>query len=284
MERTHPLRSMIAPTPLLSSMLDGPIEAGRDMTDMSTRFVVGGVVAEGISHLIDSLCAVNELVYKQKKYMMKALVEALDDNFVGHETLHADFSDCPKYGGNHPVADEIGRRVITTYGNIVKHIDGQTRGLRFMPAVGTFSWYIAVGESTGATADGRFLGMPVASNFSPSAGAAVNGVTGALQSFCHMDLDLLPLGSPIDIGMQERCVAGEEGTVRLAGLLKSFVALGGNLMTISVADTSTLRAAQQNPLQYRDLRVRMGGWSAYFTMLSKDQQEHHIRKSEAGGF
>jgi len=103
-----------------------------------------------------------------------------------------------------------------------------------------------------------------------------------MQSFAKMSLDVLPLGSPLDIGMSEKYVEGEEGTQRLEGLVKTFVEMGGNLMTVSVADVETLRQAQKEPEKFMDLRVRMGGWSAYFTMLSKEQQELHIKKSEAG--
>ena len=146
-----------------------------------------------------------------------------------------------------------------------------------MPGIGTFSWYIAVGNGTGASADGRGSAEPVASNFSPSKGAMTRGVTGALLSFAKMNLNVMPLGSPLDLGMSGQYVQGE-------GLMDSFTRLGGNLLTVSVADVETLREAQKHPENYRDLRVRMGGWSAYFTMLSKEQQEHHIRKSEAGFF
>jgi choline trimethylamine-lyase len=284
MKNTHPLRSTVAPTPLLSALLDGPIENGRDMTDLGTRFVIGGTIAEGISHVIDSLCAIDKLVYKDKKYTMSQLADALDSNFAGYREMHADFSNCPKYGSNDPTANEMGERVIHQYYEIMKKIDEETPGMKFMPGVGTFSWFIAVGEGTGASADGRLLGEAVASNFSPSVGAMINGITGAIQSFCHMGLEMLPLGSPIDVGMAERYVAGEEGTTRLVGLLKSFVDLKGNMLTISVADVSTLKKAQEHPENYRDLRVRMGGWSAYFTMLSGEQQEHHIKKSEMGIF
>ena len=90
----------------------------------------------------------------------------------------------------------------------------------------------------------------------------------------------MPLGSPLDLGMAGQYVQGEEGTKRLVGLMDTFTQLGGNLLTISVADSETLRDAQKHPENYKDLRVRMGGWSAYFTMLSKEQQEHHIKKSE----
>jgi formate C-acetyltransferase len=284
MEKTHPLRSTIAPTPLLSANLDGPIENGRDMTDMSTRFIIGGTIAEGISHLIDSLCAIEKLVYREKKYTISDIQQAIDCNFEGQDTLWRDFSNCPKYGSNDPASNEMAKRVISDYSIIVRNIDSTTPNMYFMPGVGTFSWYIAVGEGTGASADGRRMGEPVASNLSPSAGAMINGITGAIQSFCHLGLDLLPLGSPIDLGMAERYIKGEEGTNRLVGLIKSFTELNGNMLTISVADVTTLKAAQKNPEKHKDLRVRMGGWSAYFTMLSKEQQEHHIRKSEAGFF
>lgn len=284
MEARHPLRSSIAPTPLLSAMLDGPVEKGCDMTDMGARFIIGGIIAEGMSHLIDSLIAIERLVYRDGKYAMGELVEAINADFVGHPILQADVARCPKYGSGDPAADAMGRRVIASYGGLVREVDEKTATLRIMPGVGTFSWYIAVGEGTGASADGRRLGEPVSSNFSPSAGAMANGITGAIRSYCHLEQDLLPIGSPIDLGMSERHVAGEAGTVRLAGLLKSFLAMHGNLLTISVADVETLREAQRHPEKHRDLRVRMGGWSAYFTMLSEEQQEHHIRKSEAGFF
>ena len=74
---------------------------------------------------------------------------------------------------------------------------------------------------------------------------------------------------------------GDEGTTRIALLIRTFVDLGGSMMTLTVADTEELRAAQREPEKYKSLRVRMGGWCAYFTMLSREQQEHHIRRQEA---
>ena len=153
-----------------------------------------------------------------------------------------------------------------------------------MPGAGTFSWYIAVGEGTGASADGRRKGAAVASNFSPSDGFAKRGLTAAIASHASMRTDLLTVGAPLDLGVGAGIVAGDEGTGRLAGVIRAFAELGGNIMTITVADAETFRQAQLHPESYRDLRVRMGGWSAYFTMLSREQQEHHIAKSETGAF
>ncbi len=284
MVETQHLRSIVAPVPLLSALLEGPIEKGLDMTEMGARFIIGGTIAEGISHVIDSLCAINEVVFKEKYCTLQKVADAIDNNFTGYEKLRVKLASCPKYGANQAAADEIGMRLTRDYAELMKAIDLKYPEIKFMPGIGTFSWYIAVGNGTGASADGRYLAEPVASNFSPSSGAMTRGITGALTSFCKMNLDVLPLGSPLDLGLSSQYIKGEDGTIRMIGLMKSFTELGGNLLTISVADTETLRDAQKHPEKYRDLRVRMGGWSAYFTMLSTEQQEHHIRKSEAGFF
>lgn len=284
MVETQHLRSIVAPTPLLSALLEGPIEKGLDMTEMGARFILGGTIAEGISHVIDSLCAINRVVFQEKYCDMQTIADAIDADFAGYEKLRVKLASCPKYGANEEEADQIGIRLTHDYADLMKKIDEKYTEMKFMPGIGTFSWYIAVGNGTGASADGRGLGEPVASNFSPSRGAMTRGITGAMTSFCKMNLDVLPLGSPLDLGLSGQYVKGEAGTERMMGLMKSFTELGGNLLTISVADSETLRDAQKHPENYRDLRVRMGGWSAYFTMLSTEQQEHHIAKSEAGFF
>lgn len=284
MVETQHLRSIVAPVPLLSAFLDGPIEKGKDMTQMGARFILGGIIAEGISHLIDSLVAIRKVVFEEKYCTLEEVVTAIDNNFDGYKKLRIKLASCPKYGANQYEADELGKKLTSDYSSLMKQIDKKHEEMKFMPGIGTFSWYIAVGNGTGASADGRLAEAPVASNFSPSTGAMVRGITGALLSFTKMNLDVLPLGSPLDLGMTGQYVKGDAGTRRLMGLIDTFLQLGGNLLTISIADVGSLKEAQKHPENYRDLRVRMGGWSAYFTMLSKEQQFHHIRKAEEGFF
>lgn len=284
MVETQHLRSIVAPVPLLSAFLDGPVEKGLDMTEMGARFILGGTIAEGISHTIDSLTAIKKVVFEEKYCSLETVEEAIDHNFKGYEKLRSRLASCPKYGANEEEADVMGMRLTKDYSRIMEAIDRKHSEMKFMPGIGTFSWYIAIGNGTGASPDGRLAAEQVASNFSPSAGAMTRGITGALLSFTKMNLDVIPLGSPLDLGMAEQYVKGQEGTRRLVGIMDTFVEMGGNLLTISVADAHILRDAQKNPEQYKDLRVRMGGWSAYFTMLSPEQQEHHIRKAEAGFF
>ncbi len=120
----------------------------------------------------------------------------------------------------------------------------------------------------------------MASNFSPALGRDLDGLPGAILSYGKMHKSNLPAGGPLDLRLAKRLVEGDEGTARMSALIRSFVDTGGNMMTLTVADTAELRAAQQDPDSYKSLRVRMGGWCAYFTMLSSEQQEHQIRRQE----
>jgi formate C-acetyltransferase len=101
-----------------------------------------------------------------------------------------------------------------------------------------------------------------------------------MLSYAKLPHERLAAGGPLDLRVGQRLVEGEEGTDRMAALIRSFVDTGGTMMTLTVADTEELRAAQREPDKHRSLRVRMGGWCAYFTMLSREQQEHHIRRQD----
>lgn len=273
-------RAMIAPTPLLSALLEGPIENATDMTAGGAKYITYGLIAEGVSHAIDSLSAVKKVIFEERRATMEELVDALDANFEGYEWLRRLLQSAPKYGSNDPYADGIGKAILGYFTEAVDRFNADYPKVNFLPAVGTFSWYIAIGEGVGATPDARLAAQPVSSNFSPSVGADTKGVTGAILSHSKMHMKDLPVGSPIDLRINSRYVSGPDGAQRLSGLLRSFVELGGNMLTLTVADTETLRRAQREPEKYPTLRVRMGGWSAYFTMLSKEQQDHHIQKQE----
>jgi pyruvate-formate lyase len=150
----------------------------------------------------------------------------------------------------------------------------------FPCGVGTFSWYIGIGEGLGASPDGRMPGEPVSSNFSPALGRDMEGIPAAILSYGKMPHQDLPAGGPLDLRIPKRLVHGEAGTQRMAALIRGFIDTGGSMMTLTAADTEELKAAQREPERYRSLRVRMGGWCAYFTMLSREQQDHHIRRQE----
>ncbi|NLD72590.1 MAG: hypothetical protein GX649_07725 [Chloroflexi bacterium] len=274
-------RASIAPVPLLSALIDGAVEQRRDMTAGGARFRTFGMLAEGAAHAIDSLAAIQRVICEEQAATVAELCDALDANYSGYEALRARLDAAPKYGNDDPYADAVGQALIEAFTDCVaRHASRHADTLAFPAGVGTFSWYVAIGEGLGASPDGRLAGQPVSSNFSPALGRDLNGLPGAVLSYASMHKGNLPAGGPLDLRMNRRLVEGDEGTGRMAGLVRAFVETGGNMLTLTVADTEELRAAQSEPEEYRSLRVRMGGWCAYFTMLSREQQDHHIRRQE----
>jgi formate C-acetyltransferase len=240
------------------------------------------LLAESAAHTIDSLTAIKRVIFEEGKATMAELCDALDADFEGWEALRARLLRAPKYGNDDPQADGIGQQVIRAFTRIgAKHAAAHQAAIKFPCGVATFSWYIGIGEGLGASPDGRRAGEPVSSNFSPALGRDVAGIPAAMLSHGKMDHDQLAVGGPLDLRLARRLVQGAEGTRRMAGLVRGFVESGGSILTLTVVDTEELRAAQREPERYKSLRVRMGGWCAYFTMLSREQQEHHIRRQEA---
>jgi formate C-acetyltransferase len=274
-------RSIIAPVPLLSALIEGCIASRKDMTAGGAKFRTFGMLAESAAHAIDSLTAIKTVVFEQGAATMAELCDALDADFEGCARLRAKLLAAPKYGNDDEAADAVGKEVITTFTHIVaRHADQHQAAIKFPCGVGTFSWYIGIGEGLGASPDGRLSGEPVSSNFSPALGRDMAGLPAAILSYSKMQEPGLPAGSPLDLRLARRLVEGEDGTQRMAALVRSFVDTGGAIMTLTVADTEELRAAQREPDRYTSLRVRMGGWCAYFTMLSREQQDHHIRRQD----
>ena len=274
-------RSIIAPVPLLSALIEGAISSRCDMTAGGAKYRTFGMLAEGAAHAIDSLTAIKTVIFDEKSATLSELCDALDANFEGCAVLRSKLLSAPKYGNDDDRADSVGRLMIDAFtSTVAKHAEAYKSLIKFPSGVGTFSWYIGIGEGLATSPDGRLSGEPVSSNFSPALGRDLEGIPGAILSYSKMHDSNLPAGSPLDLRLAKRLVQGEEGTERMMALIRSFVDTGGNMMTLTVADTEELRAAQREPDKYRSLRVRMGGWCAYFTMLSKEQQEHHIHRQE----
>lgn len=276
--RTHFNLYDIAPQPFVSALLDGPIERMTDMTAGGARHVIYPLIADGMAHTIDSLVAIKKVIFEDRAATMAELVDALDAGFAGWEELRLRLLAAPKYGNDDDYADSVGRSILRYYVARTREHAKRHPDMRFPTGVGTFSWYVAIGSGLGATPDGRLAREPVSSNFSPALGADLNGPVAAILSHAKMGLRDFPTGSPLDLRLDTKLFAGEEGLERLIALIRTFVDVGGSMLTLTITDVETLRAAQREPEKYRSLRVRMGGWSAYFTALSREQQEHHIRR------
>jgi formate C-acetyltransferase len=279
--KTQDDRSEIAPVPLLSALIDGAIASRRDLTAGGAKYRTFGLLAESAAHAIDSLAAIKTVIFEEQQATMADLCDALDADFRGWGPLRTKLLAAPKYGNDDKRADRTGQQVIQAFVDIAaRHAEAHRASVKFPCGVATFSWYIGIGEGLGTSPDGRRASEPVSSNFSPALGRDKEGIPAAILSHAKMKHCDLPAGGPLDLRLARRLVIGEEGTRRMAGLVRGFVEGGGSIMTLTVVDTEELRAAQQEPEKYGSLRVRMGGWCAYFTMLSHEQQEHHIRRQE----
>ena len=176
-------RSVYAPVPLLSAFIEGAIPTGTDMTAGGAKYRTHGMLAESVAHTIDSLTAIQKVVFESQDVSIGELCAALATDFDGNERLRRLLHDAPKYGNDDPYADDMGTRVIDAFTSMVATAAAAySATVRFPCGVATFSWYIGIGEGLGASPDGRKAGEPVSSNFSPALGRDLEGVPAAVLS------------------------------------------------------------------------------------------------------
>lgn len=177
--------------------------------------------------------------------------------------------------------DDIAARLLGDFSSIIDRLRvTEAPGLILGEGVATFEFFAKWGHDVGASPDGRFSQDPVASNFSPVHGADLLGPTATIRSITAGDLLPYMMGAPLDIEVNPNEVRGDAGLDRMVALIKGFKACGGLILTITGANREQLLAAQKEPEKYRNLRVRLGGLSAYFVTLSKEMQNSIIKRTE----
>jgi len=269
--------------PFLSALVLDCIENERDVTRSGPRYVIWHLMAEALANAADAMAVINNLVFEKKEISIDDLLKATKNNWEGFENLRQKLmSRVPKFANDEDYTDAIGRRLMDYFVERSRHHAARYPEIIFPCAAGTFSWYVMIGKEVGATTDGRRTGDPVAANLSPVPGTDLSGPTAAINSYLKMRVADLAGGAPIDLKLSKSSLKGEEGTRRLTGLIETFIERGGNMATFTVTDVQELKRAMREPEKYRHLRVRMGGWSAYFVMLSEQQQQLHIERVEHG--
>lgn len=269
----------IAPLPLLSALMEGPLDSGKDLTLDGVTHNFHAIVVAGLSHVVDSLVVIKKLCFEEGTVGWSELLDAVRANWDGKESLRQlVMTRAPAYGNDDDYADDIAREVVEYLVDRVGEYAGKVKHdhLKFPIALGTFQSFIGVGSVVGATPDGRLEYQPVSSNASPSNGRAESGQTAALNSYCKLPLVDICNGAPLDIAMENRASL----LAQLEAYIMSFVEKRGELLTISVNDCEKLKAAQKEPEKYKDLKIRIGGFQSYFTDLPKQMQDWQIKKCE----
>jgi len=270
---------MLVPVPFLSSLIEGCLENGRDITDGGARYYLNAMMLTGLPNTADSLAALKKLVFEENRITFAELLVALENDFVGKEKLRQLLVNrSPKYGNDIDEVDGIAAEIVNHFVNKIVSLRDNYLPIKFIPGIGTFEDYDLFGKMVGATPDGRKAWTGLAPNAGPVPGMDMNGPTALLHSYNKLEHSFLAAGAELDISMNAKDFKGEEGLHRLMGFIKAFLKTDGTVLNIALNDVETLKKAQLYPEQYKDLRVRVGGWSAYFVLLDKRNQDHQIAR------
>jgi formate C-acetyltransferase len=274
-ERMYALHS---PAPFLSVVIDGCIAKGRDYYDAGPRYNTNYIQCCGIGTVTDSLSAIRVHVFEEKTLGMQRLLRALADDFKGEDVLrHMLKNKTPFFGNDDDRADAIMRRV---FDSLYTAIDGRpnTKGTVYHLNMLSTTCHVYFGKMLGATPNGRLAGAPESDGTSPSHGADRNGPTAVIQSLSKMD-QLKSGGTLLNMRFLPSVLQSEQDLEKIAHLIRTYFRLNGHHIQFNVVDTATLRRAQAAPDDYRDLLVRVAGYSDYFVDLDTHHQEEIISRT-----
>jgi pyruvate-formate lyase len=275
------LSYMVAPDPLMSSLMDDCILKGRDITQNGSRYYFHQILVTGFANTVDALEVIRELVYEKKVIGLNELIRALSANWEGYEPLRMRAANSvPKFGNSNEKVDALGVRMLKDFEDYVEAWNRRDLPVKFPCGIGTFENYAALGRDIGASADGRFDKEALAPNYAPQPGADIKGPTAAIKSATLPNLSKYFSGAPFDLSVNSNDFLGEVGIGRLSSLIRSFCDLGGQIMTITSVNVEDLKDAKVNPEKHKNIRVRMGGLSAYFIAMSPMQQDNIIKRFE----
>jgi len=271
--------SGLMPAPLLSVLTDDCISRGLDYNAGGARYNNSFIQGVGIGSITDSLSAIKELVYQEGRLTLGNLVAQLDGNFKADEPLRQRLlNKTRKYGNDDDYPDQIMRSVFDAF---FEEVDGKpnTKGGVYRIEMLPTTCHVYFGAVTGATPDGRRRGAPLSEGISPVQGADRNGPTAVIRSAGKMD-QIRSGGTLLNMKFSPTLLSGEGGLDGLAGLVRSYFRMDGHHLQFNVVNVETLRAAQRNPSEHRDLIVRVAGYSDYFCDLSSELQEEIIERTE----
>ncbi|GAA0742251.1 choline trimethylamine-lyase [Clostridium oceanicum] len=268
----------MAPSPYMSLFVDGCMEKGKDVMEGGAVLYEGpGTIFAGLGTYTDSMAAIKKLVYDEKKYTLDEFKKAMDANFEGYEEIHSDVIRAPKYGNDCDYVDLIAKNIV----------DYTERKINSEPSLyarqihGTLSqsFNTPLGEMVKATPDGRYKAAPLSDSMSPSQGADKKGPTSIIKSVSKINVESMSLGMAHNFKISSGFLENKEGRDSIISLLRSASILGNAQMQFNYIDNKTLKEAQIHPEKYRDLIVRVAGYSAFFVELCKEVQDEIISRT-----
>jgi pyruvate formate-lyase/glycerol dehydratase family glycyl radical enzyme len=273
-----------APAPFLSVVIDDCISKGRDYYDGGPRYNTNYIQCCGLGTVTDSLAAIKKHILEEDRFTMDDLLTAVAENFEGKEFMRQTIMNrTPFFGNDDNYVDEIAVRV---YDDLVDTIDGNANvkegGMYHLNMLST-TCHIYFGKVLGATPNGRLAGKSISDGTSPSHGADTNGPSAVIKSLSKID-HVKSGGTLLNQRFLPSLLKRDDDIRKLSQLVRSYFTLGGHHIQFNVVDTATLIAAQECPDDYKDLLVRMAGYSDYFNDMNGDLQQEVIERTENDAF
>ena len=268
-----------APAPFLSVVIADCIANGKDYYNGGPRYNTNYIQCCGIGTVTDSLSAIKKHVFESKTVAMDEMLVAIQRNFSGQDALRLRLlNKTPFFGNDDDAADTLMQRV---YADLFGAIDGKpnTKGTTYHLNMLSTTCHVYFGKMLGASANGRLAGLPISDGTSPSHGADRHGPTAVINSLAKMD-QVKSGGTLLNQRFLPDVLKDEDGIDKLCHLIRTYFNLNGHHIQFNIVDSATLRQAQQAPDDYRDLLVRVAGYSDYFVDLDVDHQEEIIARTQ----
>ncbi len=268
-----------APAPFLSVVIEDCISKGKDYYNGGPRYNTNYIQCTGLGTVTDSLSVLKKHIFEDNKFSMKTLLNAVSNDFEGEERLRQQIINrTPFFGNDDEYADEI---AIQVYNDLLAAIDGKpnTKGESFHLNMLSTTCHVYFGKVLGAMPNGRFSGKSISDGTSPSHGCDIHGPTNVIRSLGKLD-QTKSGGTLLNLRFVPSLVKREKDIEKLGHLIRSYFTLGGHHIQFNIVDTATLLAAQNCPEDYKDLLVRMAGYSDYFNDMNEDLQQEVIDRTE----
>ncbi|MGD9568317.1 MAG: formate C-acetyltransferase/glycerol dehydratase family glycyl radical enzyme [Sedimentibacter sp.] len=273
------LHKELVPRPFLSSCIENCLEEGVDLVDAGAKYNLGPVLTGiGLAVTSNSLAVIKKLVFEDKAVDMGTLIDALNANWEGYDELRQMVLEVPKYGNDNDFVDDIAIKMANYYykeGHQYKDINGNNFNTAFMG----ISNYLPTGKVVGATPCGRKAKEPLSEGVSPFAGSDKSTPLAAMRSAAKLNQDIHSGGTLLNLRLNEDLVNTKRGQSNLGSVIQTFFALGAFHVQFNTISTETLRKAQEHPENYKDLLVRVAGYSTQFVNLSRSMQDAIIART-----
>ncbi|MCD8269993.1 MAG: pyruvate formate-lyase [Parabacteroides sp.] len=271
----------LIPAPMMSLLMDGTIERACDISEGS-KYNNYGIHGTGIATAADSLAAIRKYYFEEHSIDYESWMKALKDDFSQEKELqHKLRCDAPKMGQDDDYVDLIAKDLLNSFDKALENRVNERGGI-YRAGTGTAMYYIFHATELGATPDGRNASEKIPANYSPSLFIKQKGPMSVIKSFTKPDLQNTINGGPLTLEFDQSVFRNEESVAKLGMLVRTFITLGGHQLQLNTVCKEKLLDAKKHPENYRNLIVRVWGWSGYFVELEECYQDHVINRIEFG--